>query len=46
MRYHKPRVYRLKGTVGACGTNNPEDVKRTTANDNGGRVSVSCRKNY
>lgn len=27
MRYHKPRVYHLKGTVGACGTNNPEDVK-------------------
>lgn len=27
MRYHKPRVYRLKDTVGVCGTNNPEDVK-------------------
>jgi Putative peptidoglycan binding domain len=27
MSYHNPRVYRLKGTVGSCGTNYPEDVK-------------------
>ncbi|MCF8581793.1 peptidoglycan-binding protein [Enterobacter ludwigii] len=28
MSYHNPRVYRLKGTVGSCGTNSPEDVKK------------------
>ena len=28
MSYHKPRIYRLKGTVGSCGTNNPDDVKK------------------
>lgn len=27
MSYHSPRVYRLKGTVGNCGSNNSEDVK-------------------
>jgi hypothetical protein len=27
MSYHSPRVFRLNGSVGECGTNNPEDVK-------------------
>lgn len=27
MSYHSPRVFRLTGSVGACGTNNPDDVK-------------------
>lgn len=27
MSYHNPRVNRLKGTVGSCGANSPEDVK-------------------
>lgn len=27
MLNHKPRIYRLKGTIGKCGTNNPDDVK-------------------
>ncbi|SER25705.1 Putative peptidoglycan binding domain-containing protein [Rosenbergiella nectarea] len=27
MLYQEPRIYRLKGTVGNCGTNNPNDVK-------------------
>lgn len=28
MPYPNPRVYRLKDSVGNCGTNNPEDVKK------------------
>jgi len=28
MSYHNPRVYRMKGTVGKCGTNYPDDVKK------------------
>ncbi|MEW5288931.1 peptidoglycan-binding protein [Erwinia papayae] len=28
MSYHNPRIYRLKGTVGNCGANNPEDVTK------------------
>ncbi|GAA3582672.1 hypothetical protein GCM10023078_08170 [Gibbsiella greigii] len=27
MSYHPPRVYHLSGSVGACGSNNPDDVK-------------------
>lgn len=27
MSYHNPRVYRLKGSVGNCGANDPSDVK-------------------
>nr|WP_242634153.1 peptidoglycan-binding protein [Pantoea allii] len=27
MSYHNPRIYRLKRTVGSCGTNDPDDVK-------------------
>lgn len=27
MLYREPRIYRLKGTVGNCGTNNSDDVK-------------------
>ena len=27
MSYHPPRLFRLKGSVGTCGTNNPEDVQ-------------------
>ncbi len=27
MPLNEPRIYRLKGTVGNCGANNPDDVK-------------------
>ncbi|MBT0725794.1 peptidoglycan-binding protein [Rosenbergiella australiborealis] len=27
MSYYNPRIYCLKGTIGSCGTNNPDDVK-------------------
>lgn len=26
-RYHDPRIFRLTSSVGACGTNNPNEVK-------------------
>nr|WP_237654144.1 peptidoglycan-binding domain-containing protein [Cronobacter malonaticus] len=30
--YHKPRIFRLSGSVGACSSNNSEDVAKIQEN--------------
>ncbi|MCK1067041.1 peptidoglycan-binding protein [Pluralibacter gergoviae] len=41
MPHHNPRIYRIKGSVGNCGSNNPDDVKTIQKMINGAGYQIS-----